>query len=114
MSVLSDRLKTKLESRAKTALFNTKEITPEVIEGAIFEALDLVNEKPIGDTLLLDLAYVRLKLRLKIDIEQLEEKLAMMAIKEADKVALVTNESGEASVILSSVKSGKRVSEWDL
>jgi len=104
----------KLLARAKTALFNQSEITQELCETAWSEALDLTNNKPIPETMLLDLAFMRLKLHLKIEVDETESKLAFMAIKEADRRSVTIDSNGVVSSSDAGIKTSKRISRWDM
>jgi len=103
-----------LLARATTALFNQSEITQELCDTAYGEALDLTGNKPIPVTMLLDLAFMRLKLHLKVEVEDVESKLAFMAIKEAERTSVVVGSDGVLSALDTGVKTSKRRSEWDM
>lgn len=101
-----------LLARAKTSLFNSNEVTPELCEVACVEAKELTDNKPIKTTMLIDLAIVRLKLHLKVEVDPIEEKLAMNAIKESKLIP--ATESTGAEIKKSTIKTGIRTSEWDM
>lgn len=82
----------KLESRAKSALYNPEAVTPEALEQAMSEALALTEEKPIPEPMKLDLAMFRLKMILKVEPSDLDQSLAETAIKAAQKMR--TTEDG--------------------
>lgn len=100
-----------LLARAKTALFNQSEVTQELCDRAWAEAVELTRNKPIPTAMLLDLAFMRLKLYLKIEVDETESKLAFLAIKEAEKLSAATSGGGTAPA---GIKVNKRVSEWDM
>lgn len=105
---------TLLLSRAQTALFNPQEVTQALCEVAWGEALELTYSKPIPVTMLLDVAFMRLKLHLKVEVDEIESKLAFMAIKEADRTSVTVDSNGVVSALDTGVKTSKRVSEWDM
>ena len=103
-------LETKLESKAKRVLFNPNEITDDVVILSLGEAIELTESKPIKETLLLDLALLRLKENLKIELSEYEQKCYFHIIKTAQNTPIVS-ETGEVN---SAVSFGKRDSQWDM
>lgn len=94
MSVASDSLKNLLGLRAKTSLLNPFEVTDDVLEHASGEALELALGRDIPSAMLLDIAIVRLKLWLKVDVEPSEMTLYTHALKKAMALPLI-NPNGE-------------------
>lgn len=98
-----------LQEKALRALHNISEITPELVVLALSEAIELSESKPISKTLLLDLALLRLKLNLKMELSEYEEKHMRYIISKAE--AIRVDDSGEAN---GSFAYGERRSEWDI
>lgn len=96
----------KLTLRAKQSLKNEAEITQELVKIALKEAKDLTKNKPLAEPMLLDLAYFRLKLLLKIEPTELDLILMKEALKAAEKI---DEQGGD---ILTNTKFGMRVSEF--
>ena len=99
-----------LETQAKTSLLNQEEVTQAVLERASLQALELVENKPIPTTMLVDLAMLRLMLLLKVQPTELEAQLANQALKKAQ--SLQVSESGVTSS--SVIAYGDRESIWTL
>lgn len=87
----------KLESRAKAALHNQAEITPERLEAAMTEALELTESKPIPEPMVIDLAILRLKMILKVEPSEFDMKLGSDAIKAATRMKVLDDGSGTPS-----------------
>jgi hypothetical protein len=102
----------KLQSRATQSLFNQEEVTPEVVETAAMEAMELTENKPIPTTMLLDLAMLRLMLLVKAEPTELAIQLANQAIKRAQ--SLKVNDEGAAVSGSDAIAYGDRPSSWDL
>jgi hypothetical protein len=101
---------TALELRAKTALSNLDEVTPAMLEQALSEALELTDNKPIPQVMLVDLAMFRLMLSVKAIPTEMDERLANAAISRAQKTKDVADSATSAPF----VKYGNRSSEWTL
>ena len=99
-----------LETQAKTSLLNQEEVTQAVLERASLQALELVENKPIPTTMLVDLAMLRLMLLLKVQPTELEAQLANQALKKAQ--SLQVSETGTISS--SVIAYGDRESIWTL
>jgi len=102
----------KLQSRATQSLFNQEEVTPEVVETAATEAMELTENKPIPTTMLLDLAMLRLMLLVKAEPTELTIQLANQAIKRAQ--SLKVNDEGAATSGSDAIAYGDRCGSWDL
>lgn len=105
-----EELTNKLLSKAQRSLYNTTEVTLELCQESLAEAMELTSNKPIPTTMLLDLALMRLKLNLKTELSEFEEKQMLFIIKKADemKIDAVTLEP------TSYFSAGARESEWDM
>ncbi|PLY04886.1 MAG: hypothetical protein C0625_15350 [Arcobacter sp.] len=101
----------RLESRAKAGLSNPAEVTPELLEAALNEAVEIVGKKDVGDTVKLDIANFRLMLMIKkngVDDEDLDlYKEALKSVKNADTLET----SGEVTLD-KFVKVGQRENRW--
>lgn len=103
-------LATLLGQRAKRTLNNPAQIQSEDLTQASSEALELVENKPIPQTMLLDLAIFRLMIALQMQPTELETNLANQALKKAQNLKL--DDSGV--VVASLVKYGDKESIWDM
>jgi hypothetical protein len=103
-------LELKLLSKAQRVLYNPNEITEDVVILSFGEAVELTDSKPIKVTLLLDLALLRLKENLKIELSEYEQKCFLNIIKTAHNTPIVS----ETEVINSAVSYGSRESQWDM
>lgn len=103
-------LENKLLGKAQRALFNQSEITEEVVKIGLNEAIELTNNKPISETLLLDLALYRVKENLKVELTEYEQKSILRILKKADEISV--NELDE--VVKHSISYGTRGSIWDI
>jgi hypothetical protein len=105
-----EELTNKLLSKAQRSLYNLSEVTQELCLESLQEAMELTQNKPIQQTMLLDLALMRLKLNLKTELTEFEEKQMLFIIKKADemKIDAVTLE------LTSYFSAGARESEWDM
>ena len=70
-----------LTSLAQSGLNNSALATAPDIEAAANEAIELIGKKEIDDTTALDIAFYRLKLRLKIVIDEADAYLYESALK---------------------------------
>lgn len=83
----------KLRERVDSALANPKEISDDLIENVITETMTISENKEIPEPFLLDLAYYRLVLTLKIELSEFEQKdyaRLLKVIKESKPTALST------------------------
>lgn len=103
-------LEEKLLEKAQRVLYNPNEVTQELVVLALAEANDLVDSKPIPQTLLLDLALLRIKENLKTELSEYEQKSILSIINRANKMSV--SESNEVNSY--SVGYGKRESAWDI
>jgi len=104
-----------LEQRAKTSLLNPLELTPEILSAAASEAIEISEGKAIPQAMLLDIAIVRLKLYLKVEVSDFEQTCYNQAIKKSVNTALPTTDTDDTSAqTVTGIKSGQRVSEWDM
>jgi len=105
-----EELTNKLLAKAQRSLYNLSEVTTELCLESLTEAMELSGSKPIPQTMLLDLALIRLKLNLKTELSEFEEKQMLFIIKKADemKIDAVTLEP------TSYFSAGDRGSEWDM
>lgn len=101
-------LKEKWEIRAKKNLLNEGNLSEENLDYALKEAQEIVNGKEVGDYALLDIALIRLKILLKIELngeDELLYKQALNEVKNAPKIGSKTR---------THYKSQIRRSEFDL
>lgn len=99
-----------LFQKARRVLRNPLEVTEDVVILSLQEAKELTENKPIAQTLLLDLALLRVKLNLKIELTEFEEKSILSILKRADAISI--NELNE--VVNHTVLFGTRRSIWDI
>ena len=99
-----------LFQKARRVLRNPLEVTEDVVNLSLQEAKELTENKPIAQTLLLDLALLRVKLNLKIELTEFEEKSILSILKRADAISI--NELNE--VVNHTVLFGTRSSIWDI
>ena len=99
-----------LFQKARRVLRNPLEVTEDVVILSLQEAKELTENKPIAQTLLLDLALLRVKLNLKIELTEFEEKSILSILKRADAISI--NELNE--VVNHTVLFGTRSSMWDI
>lgn len=99
-----------LFQKARRVLRNPLEVTEDVVILSLQEAKELTENKPIAQTLLLDLALLRVKLNLKIELTEFEEKSILSILKRADAMSI--NELDE--VVNHTVLFGTRSSIWDI
>jgi hypothetical protein len=104
-----EELTQRLLSKAQRSLYNLSEVTTELAQESLSEAMELVGNKPIPQTMLLDLAMLRLKLNLKIELNEYEEKQQLFILKKAESIKV-----DEEGVPGSAISYGARVSEWDM
>lgn len=81
MKLEKDIFKSELEKRAKSVLLNTDEITPKCIEVATDETLEMCKDKDIKAWAAMDFAMLRVKLYLKIGLEENDEIVLKEALK---------------------------------
>ena len=99
-----------LFQKARRVLRNPLEVTEDVVILSLQEAKELTENKPIAQTLLLDLALLRVKLNLKIELTEFEEKSILSILKRADAISI--NELNE--VVNHTILFGTRSSIWDI
>lgn len=104
-----EELTQKLLLKAQRSLHNPSEVTTEIASESLSEAMELVESKPIPTTMLLDLALLRVKLNLKVELSEYEEKQQLFILKRAESMRV--DELGES---VSAFVSGVRESEWDM
>ena len=101
----SVELAVQVQKKATTALLNPDEVTTQLAETAAGEALELVQNKEIPDAMMVDLALFRLKLWLKVEIDEHDKKLADAAIKMANGKDMASGKTTHCVV-------KNRISEW--
>lgn len=89
-------LKEKLDFRAKSALANPDEISDELLDYALNESEQMCEKRSVAEFARLDLAFVRLKLYLKIELTGEDELLLKNAL-EVVKNSPFENDAGEQS-----------------
>ena len=105
-----NELEIKLLEKAQRVLYNPQEVTEDVVILSLNEANDLIENKPIPQTLLLDLALLRIKENLKVELTEYEQKTILSILNRAAKISVsVSNEINKYSVGY-----GSRESEWDM
>lgn len=86
---------------------NKTEVTTEVLSLALNEAIELIENKPLPQAMLIDLAMFRLRLILKVaNISEIDVKLADMALAKAKTIKL------DATAPSPTIRYGKRDSQW--
>lgn len=105
-----EELAQKLLAKAQRSLYNTTEVTLELCLESLQEAMELTGSKPMQTTMLLDLALIRLKLNLKAELNEYEEKRELYILKKADEIKI------DAATLepTSYFSAGARESEWDI
>ncbi len=104
-----EELTNKLLDKARSRLFNTNEVDFDLCQSAILEALELIDSKPIPTVMLIDLAFVRLSLMLKIEPTEFQILLSKNALKKAESIIIVD----DGSTKIGSVEVGGMSSEFD-
>ena len=104
-------LELKLEAKAKRVLLNPNEVDEEVVILSLAEVLELTDAKPIKETLLLDLALLRLKENLKIELNEYEQKCFLNIIKTAQNTPTISEVDGAVNY---AVAYGSKESVWDM
>lgn len=89
-------LKEKLEFRAKSALANADEVSDKLLDLALSESNEACEGRKVPEYARLDIAYIRLKLYLKIELVGEDELLLKNAL-EVVKNSPFENEEGEQS-----------------
>ena len=91
-------LKGKLEFRAKHSLANADEVSDELLEIALNESEQACEGRSVAEFARLDIAYIRLKLYLKIELTGEDELLLKNALEQVkNSPFLEDSESGETS-----------------
>ena len=103
-------LKEKLEFRAKSALANADEVNDEILDLALNESEQACQKHKVPEYARLDIAYIRLKIYLKIELTGEDEFLLKNAL-EVVKNSPFESESGEQSSARF-YKAGVRESEF--
>lgn len=106
---MSKSLFERFEIRAKTALANADELTNELLELALNESNEACKNRAVPDFARLDIAFVRLKLYLKIELVGEDELLLKNALEVVEKSPFLENEATCASKFY---KSGVREDEY--
>lgn len=104
-------LELKLQAKARRVLLNPNEVDEEVVILSLGEAIELTDSKPIKETLLLDLALLRLKENLKIELSEYEQRCFLNIIKTAQNTPTVSETDGEVNY---AAQFGSRESVWDM
>lgn len=87
----------KLSIRAKKALYNIDEIDDEFITRAIADANEECSGKDVKEYIKEDFAYIRLKIYLKIDLNDEDELLYKEALKAIKNASYIDEATGETS-----------------
>ena len=91
-------LKEKLEFRAKHSLANADEVSDELLEIALNESEQACEGRSVAEFARLDIAYIRLKLYLKIELTGEDELLLKNALEQVKNSPFFDDsESGETS-----------------
>lgn len=101
-------LTSKLSERAQSALLNPSEITPQALDTATAETMEMLFGRELPMWRALDIAMFRLHLLLKSQPSELETKMYEAAVKVLDRTPLPTP---TATSQTGCVVRG-RVSEW--
>lgn len=82
----------RLSSKAKAGVSNPACVTPELLEAAIVEANELIENKSVSDTVKLDIAYFRLMLMIKkTGIDDLELDIYNNALRIVKNAPIINN-----------------------
>lgn len=92
---MKEKILQELPLRAKKALLNRAEISPEVVSRATDDAIEVAKGRSVLYFILEDFAYIRLKIYLKIDLSPEDELLYQNAIKAIEKSPFIDTLSGE-------------------
>lgn len=102
--------KERLEFRTKTALANTDEISDELLDLALSESAEACAGRKAPEYARLDIAFIRLKVYLKIELTGEDELLLKNAMKAVENSPF-ENEAGETKPARF-YKAGVRESEF--
>lgn len=91
-----------LRFRATQSLANPSEITDEALEIALKESEEICQDREVKTYARLDIAYIRLKLYLKIDLNGQDELLLKNALNEVAKSPLIEPDALNSSGIYQS------------
>jgi hypothetical protein len=106
----AEALKSKLENRGKACLHNQAEITENALNAAMFETIDFIGQRQAREFAVMDFAFIRLKIYLKIMLTEEDELLLREAIKEIS-AAPVLDAEGNTQYLTGVVEAGKSV--WE-
>lgn len=106
----AEELTRRLKLRAEACLHNKSEITHNALTRAVKETIDFVGEKKAKEFAVMDFAFIRLKIYLKISLGEEDELLLREAIKEITN-APVLDADGNTQYLTGVVEAGKSV--WE-
>ncbi len=104
-------LKKRLQKRAQSALANADEVTDELLELACAESDEACEKREVPLYARLDIAFIRLKLYLKIEMTGEDELLLKNALECVKNSPFLDEMSGETSP-KAKYKTGHRESEF--
>ncbi|MCX2717812.1 hypothetical protein OQH61_08715 [Helicobacter sp. MIT 21-1697] len=87
----------KLRFRATHSLANPSEVTDEVLHIALKESEEICKDRDVKDYARLDIAYIRLKLYLKIALEGQDELLLKNALNVVEQSPLICDDGQKTS-----------------
>jgi hypothetical protein len=103
-------LTTKLEARGKSCLHNKQEVTDPALETAVRETIDFIGAHKVKEFAVMDFAFTRLKIYLKITLTEEDELLYKAAIKEIESSPVIDDE-GNTKYLSGVVERGESV--WE-
>ncbi len=87
----------KLQLRAKAGLSNENEIIVSELQFALDEATEIVGDKNLAEAYLIDIAYYRFLLLMKIGVDESEVANYKIALKAFDLAPVIVIEDGVES-----------------
>jgi hypothetical protein len=106
----SEVLRAQLDARGKACLHNPAEITADALNTAVRETIDFIGEHKAKEFAIMDFAFIRLKIYLKIGLTEEDELLLKAAIKDIE-LSPVVDADGNVKYLTGVVEAG--VSVWE-
>jgi hypothetical protein len=103
-------LRVQLDGRGKACLHNPAEITADALDTAVRETIDFMGRHKAKEFAIMDFAFIRLKIYLKISLTEEDDLLYRSAIKDIE-LSPVTDEDGNAKYLTGVVEAGTSV--WE-
>ncbi|MDR2152769.1 MAG: hypothetical protein LBO72_08110 [Helicobacteraceae bacterium] len=92
-----------LKSLASSGLNNPSLAADADIDAAANEAIELIGDKVVDETTALDIAFYRLKIRLKIDVDESDMYLYQSALKRLADAPFKTDEGAGGNIMYRAV-----------